>query len=116
MTKTLEVWLKPSCTSCRNAVADLEGRGFELVKHNLARDRPSRELLGRLIDELGLDAIISKRSPTYKARNLGERNLSKSEAIDLMLEDPNLMRRPLVLTSKGKAIFGYDVAQYEALK
>jgi arsenate reductase-like glutaredoxin family protein len=84
------------------------------VKHNLANERPSRELLGRLIDEHGLDAILSKRSPTYKARNLGARQLSKSEAIDLMLEDPNLMRRPLVL-AKGKAFFGYDPEGYETL-
>lgn len=95
-------------------MADLEGRGYELVKHNLAKERPSRELLGRLIDEHGLDAILSKRSPTYKERNLGERKLSKSEAIDLMLEDPNLMRRPLVL-GKGKAVFGYDPEGYDAL-
>lgn len=84
------------------------------MKHNLARERPSRELLGRLIDEQGLDAILSKRSPTYKDRNLGERKLSKSEAIDLMLEDPNLMRRPLVL-GKGKAVFGYDPEGYDKL-
>lgn len=45
---------------------------------------------------------------------LGERKLSKSEAIDLMLEDPNLMRRPLVL-GKKKAIFGYDPEGYEQL-
>ena len=83
-------------------------------KHNLANDRPSRELLGRLIDEQGLDAVLSSRSPAYKARNLGARKLSKSEAIDLMLEDPNLMRRPLVL-SKGKAIFGFDAKEYEKL-
>ncbi len=114
MPKTLEVYLKPSCTSCRNAVADLEGRGFALVKHNLATDRPSRELLGRLIDELGLDHVLSKRSPAFKARNLGARQLSKDEAIDLMLEEPNLMRRPLVL-AQGKAIFGYDPDAYETL-
>jgi len=85
------------------------------VKHNLANDRPSRELLSRVIDEHGLDAVLSKRSPTYKEMNLGERKLSKSEAIDLMLKDPNLMRRPLVLT-KGKAILGYDPDEYETLK
>lgn len=84
------------------------------MKHNLAYDRPSRELLSRVIDEHGLDAVLSKRSPTYKEMNLGERKLSKSEAIDLMLKDPNLMRRPLVLT-KGKAILGYDPDQYETL-
>ena len=84
------------------------------MKHNLATDRPSRELLSRVIDEHGLDAVLSKRSPTYKEMNLGERKLSKSEAIDLMLKDPNLMRRPLLLV-KGKAILGYDPDRYETL-
>jgi Spx/MgsR family transcriptional regulator len=85
-----------------------------LTKHNLSNDRPSRELLGRLIDEQGLEAVLSTRSPAYKARNLGARKLTKSEAIDLMLEDPNLMRRPLVL-GKKKAVFGYDAKEYEKL-
>lgn len=84
------------------------------MKHNLAKDRPSRELLSRLIDEHGVDAVLSTRSPAYKARNLGARKLSKSEAIELMLEDPNLMRRPLVLKGK-KAIFGYAPQEYETL-
>ena len=85
------------------------------MKHNLANDRPSRELLSRVIDEHGLDAVLSRRSPTYKEMKLDERKLSKSEAIDLMLADPNLMRRPLVLT-KGKAILGYDPDAYETIK
>ena len=85
------------------------------MKHNLANDRPTRELLSRLIDEHGLDAVLSTRSPAYKARNLGARKLTKTEAIDLMLEDPNLMRRPLVLGKGKKAIFGYQPAEYEKL-
>ena len=85
------------------------------MKHNLANDRPSRELLSRVIEEHGLDAVLSKRSPTYKEMKLGERKLSKSEAIDLMLEEPNLIRRPLLLT-KGKAILGYDAEAYQKLR
>lgn len=85
------------------------------MKHNLANDRPSRELLSRLIDEHGLESVLSLRSPAYKARNLDVKKLSKDAAIDLMLEEPNLMRRPLVL-SKGKAIFGYDPKEYETLR
>lgn len=86
------------------------------MKHNLAKDRPSRELLGRLVDELGLEAVLSTRSPAYKARDLGSRKLSKAEAIELMLEDPNLMRRPLVLGGKGKAILGYAPEEYDSLR
>ena len=84
------------------------------MKHNLANDRPSRELLGRLIDEHGVDAVLNSRSPAFKARGLGSRSLSKSEAIDLMTEDPNLIRRPLVL-GKRKVVFGYRPEEYEGL-
>jgi regulatory protein spx len=84
------------------------------VKHNLAKDPPSRELLSRLIDDYGLDAVLSTRSPSYKARGLDAAKLSKAEAIALMVEDPNLIRRPLVLKGK-KAVFGYNAAEYETL-
>jgi Spx/MgsR family transcriptional regulator len=84
------------------------------VKHNLAKEPPSRELLSRLIDEYGVEAVLSTRSPAYKARNPDARKLSKAEAIALMLEDANLIRRPLVLKGK-KAVFGYNAAEYEAL-
>lgn len=84
------------------------------MKHNLAKEPPTRELLSRLIDEYGLEAVISTRSPAFKARGLDAGKLSKSEAIGLMLEDANLIRRPLVLKGK-KAVFGYAPAEYDSL-
>lgn len=96
-------------------MADLEGRGFELVKHNLAKEPPTRELLSRLIDEYGLESVLSTRSPAYKARGLDAKKLTKAQAVALMLEDPNLIRRPLVLQGK-KAIFGYAPAEYDSLR
>lgn len=95
-------------------MADLEGRGFELVKHNLSKEPPTRELLSRLIDEYGLESVLSTRSPAYKARGLDVKTLTKTQAIALMLEDANLIRRPLVLKGK-KAVFGYVPAEYESL-
>lgn len=40
--------------------------------------------------------------------------LTKRKAIDLMLEDPNLIRRPIVI-AKTKAVFGYKADEYDAL-
>ena len=93
---------------------DLEGRGAELEKHDLAKDPPSRELLERLVDEANLDNFINKRSPAWKERNLAARNLTKKQAIDLMMEEPNLIRRPLVI-SKGRAVFGFKPEEYDSL-
>ena len=49
------------------------------------------------------------RSPVFKTRPLPR---SKKEAIDLMMEQPNLIRRP-ILVRGSKAVFGFDKSKYE---
>jgi arsenate reductase len=95
-------------------VTYLEGKDVELVKHDLAKERPPRELLERLIDESRLEDFVNTRSPAYKERNLDVAKMTKKQAIDLMMQEPNLIRRPLVL-AKGKAVFGYDPEAYDAI-
>ncbi len=55
--------------------------------------------------------FVSKRSPVFKARPLPS---SKKEAIDLMVEQPNLIRRP-VLVRGGTVTFGFDKDTYDKL-
>lgn len=90
----------------------LEGSGAEVIKHDLAKEPPTRELLEKLIDESNLGAFLNTRSPKYKEMNLGARKLTKREAIDLMMEEPNLIKRPIVLRG-GKAVFGFDAGAYD---
>jgi Spx/MgsR family transcriptional regulator len=92
----------------------LDGKDADLVKHDLARERPSRELLERLIDEDNLRDFMNVRSPMYKEMGLAERKLTKSQAIDLMLEEPNLMRRPLLVRG-NQAVFGFDAERYDEI-
>ena len=40
---------------------------------------------------------------------------TKKQAIDLMIEQPNLIKRP-VLVAGSRVIFGFDKAQYDSLK
>jgi Spx/MgsR family transcriptional regulator len=87
-----------------------------MVKHDFAKDPPSRELLEGLVDESHLEDFLNKRSPAYKERNLGARKLTKKQAIDLMMEDPNLIRRPIVLSGSRRAVFGFDQEAYDKLK
>ena len=54
---------------------------------------------------------MSTRSPVWKQRPLPR---SKKEAIDLMLQNPNLIRRP-ILVRGAKAIFGFDKDRYAKL-
>jgi arsenate reductase-like glutaredoxin family protein len=54
---------------------------------------------------------VSRRSPVFKQRPLPG---SKKEAITLMLEQPNLIKRPILVTG-SRAIFGYDRRAYDQL-
>lgn len=63
------------------------------------------------MDEHSILDFVSTRSPVFKQRPLPK---SKKEAIDLMVQHPNLIRRP-ILVQDGKAIFGFHREKYTKL-
>ncbi len=92
----------------------LDGKDVEITRHDLAKEPPSRELLERLIDESHLEDFVNTRSPAYKERGLDVSRLTKKKAIDLMMEEPNLIRRPLVVAGR-KAVFGFKPEELDEL-
>jgi arsenate reductase len=69
---------------------------------------PDRAFLEEHIDEQDYLDFVSTRSPVFKARPLPG---SKSEAIDLMMENPNLIKRPILIRGK-QVTFGFDKKAY----
>ena len=70
-----------------------------------------------------LDALIGKRShldylnpknELYRKRSMKERPPSRDEAIRLMAQEPNLIRRPIVRRG-SQWVFGFDAEQYTEL-
>jgi len=104
----LTFYTKPTCTTCRNAKAFLEGAGVALEPVEIAPGTPTREFLERYIDEARFLDFVSTRSPVFKTRPLPT---SKAEAIDLMIQNPNLVKRPVLVTDLG-VIFGFDKGAY----
>jgi arsenate reductase-like glutaredoxin family protein len=84
----------------------------EVDEVDITKNPPDRAFLERHIDEARFLDFVSTRSPVFKQRPLPK---SKKEAIDLMMQQPNLIRRP-VLVSGNKAIFGFNREEYEKLE
>ena len=78
---------------------------------DINKEPPSREFLEKHIDAARFLDFVSTRSPVFKQRPLPK---SKKEAIALMMENPNLIRRPIVVKG-SKVIFGFDKEQYKKL-
>jgi arsenate reductase-like glutaredoxin family protein len=83
----------------------------DLHELDINKEPPSREFLEKHIDPDRFLDFVSTRSPVFKQRPLPK---SKKEAIALMIENPNLIRRPIVVKG-SKVIFGFDKEQYAKL-
>jgi arsenate reductase-like glutaredoxin family protein len=86
-------------------------RGVEFEERDINKTPPAREFLEKHVDAANFLAFVSTRSPAFKGRPLPK---SKREAITLMLEQPNLIKRP-VLVAGTRVIFGFDKEAYAAL-
>jgi arsenate reductase-like glutaredoxin family protein len=70
---------------------------------------PDRAFLEKHIDAARFLDFVSTRSPVFKDRPLPT---SKKEAIDLMIENPNLIKRPILIRG-SKVTFGFDKKAYQ---
>jgi len=75
---------------------------------DIVKDPPSRAFLEKHVVGNRFLEFVSTRSPVWKDRPLPA---SKTQAIDLMLEQPSLIKRP-ILVKGSRVIFGFDKEQY----
>ena len=79
-----------------------------MEERDINRDPPTRAFLEQHIEAARFLDFVSTRSPVFKQRPLPK---SKKEAIDLMMEQPNLIRRPILIRGT-RVIFGFDKERY----
>lgn len=84
---------------------------METDERDINREPPPREFLEKHVDRERFLDFVSRRSPVFKTRPLPK---SKKEAIELMLKQPNLIKRP-ILVKGSQVVFGFDKAAYEKI-
>jgi arsenate reductase-like glutaredoxin family protein len=83
----------------------------DVEQRDINKEPPSREFLEKHVDPERFLDFVSTRSPVFKERPLPK---SKREAIDLMMKNANLIRRPIFI--KGSTVvFGFNKDQYAKL-
>lgn len=105
--KSVEFLHKPNCTTCHKARAYMEKRGFDLHFRDLDKQRLSPEELEKLIGDRDHTEFLNPRNETYRKNNMKENPPSRPEAIRMMSEQPNLIRRP-VIVGGGRVVLGFD--------
>ncbi|MFC7320871.1 Spx/MgsR family RNA polymerase-binding regulatory protein [Halobacillus campisalis] len=106
----LKFYSYPSCTSCRRTKAWLTSQGVEFSEQHLFRETPDVNELRQILSLTtnGIDEILAKRSKEFKALNIDVEELTVNEFLNLVIEKPKLLRRP-ILTNGDKLVVGYNV-------
>ena len=74
----------------------------------------SEKELRELIGGDPIEPFLNTRTPLYRERNMKQKPPSKDEAIKLMLQDPNLLKRPVIVKGKKK-LTGFNEADVNEL-
>ena len=86
----------------------LREKGAEFEEVDLGRGL-SVEEIGKLIGKRDYREFLNTRNEMYRERNMKENPPPREEAIRLMSENPNLIRRP-ILVKGNRIVLGYDEA------
>ncbi|HGA3510871.1 TPA: Spx/MgsR family RNA polymerase-binding regulatory protein [Streptococcus agalactiae] len=102
----ITLFLSPSCTSCRKARAWLSKHEVAFEEHNIITSPLNKEELLQILSftENGTEDIISTRSKVFQKLAIDVDELSTSSLMELISENPSLLRRPIILDKKRMQI------------
>lgn len=114
--KTIEAYVYSSCTSCRKSLEQIRESGAEFRSRDYFRERFSKDELTDLLNRLDLvpSLVLSTRSRAYRERELDAEAMSDDELLSLMIEEPTLLRRPII-TKGDHVVIGHNPGQLAEL-
>lgn len=102
-----------NCDTIKKARAWLEARGVAYQFRDYKTAGIERERLGAWCRELGWESVCNRSGTTFRKLPDGDRQgLDESRAIDLMLKQPSMIKRPM-LDVDGRYYAGFTPESYE---
>lgn len=98
----LNLYVAPSSASSRKARKWLMDHGIDLKERNITRIPLNADEIKRILrlTENGSEDIISTRSNAFRKLHVNLDSLTVSQLIELMVQHPDLIRRPLIFNDE----------------
>ena len=105
----------PNCDTMKKARAWLDSHGIQYGFHDYKKLGIDEKLLRRWVKELGWETLLNKRGMTWrKLPDAVKDNIDEASAIALMLDNPSIIKRPLLDTGDRRHV-GFRPEQYERI-
>ena len=102
----IKIWHNNRCSKSREAKAILDESNHKFEVFEYLKNDFSSSDLKELISKLGISDIrqmLRTKEVEYKELNLSDESLSQDEIIDLVVQNPKLVERPIIIKD-GKAV------------
>ena len=105
----VNLYVTPSCTSCRKAKSWLEEHHIDYNVKNIMNESLTLEEIKSILrmTETGTEEIISNKSKTIQELNIDIDSLPLNELYKLIINNPKMLRMPIILDEKRLQI-GYN--------
>ena len=98
----MKILHNPRCSKSRKTLALIERAGVEPEAVLYLETPPAADELDEILGKLGLEPmeLVRRGEEIYKELGLGQRELSRQEMIELMVANPELIERPIVIAGE----------------
>lgn len=104
----------PNCDTVKKARTWLDARGIAHVFHDYKKQGADAERLRGWIAQAGLDKVLNRAGTTFrKLPDEAKADLDVDKAVALMVEQPSLIKRPIV-EHPGGLLVGFREADWVA--
>jgi arsenate reductase (glutaredoxin) len=111
----LTVYVYEKCDSCRKAVKWLEARRIPFKTVPIRDQPPSQRELQAMLKSLDgdLGKLFNRSGSDYREMKLKDKlpEMTPADAIKLLSENGNLIKRPFALTRKG-GLVGFEATEW----
>jgi len=104
---------KPGCINNTRQKQLLKAAGHTLIVKDLLREPWTEETLFRFLSVLPVKEWFNSSAPKIKSGEIDPETLDEVSALKRMIDDPLLIRRPLMMV-KDQCMVGFDPVKVDA--
>lgn len=103
---SVTIYHNPRCSKSRQALQLLREQGIEPQIVEYLKTPPDPQTLEHLLQRLDLEPrqLMRRKETEYRALNLDDAELSRSQLIQAMVDHPKLIERPIVVNGAQVAL------------
>jgi Spx/MgsR family transcriptional regulator len=92
----------------------LQDKKVNFEEREYGKNPLTEEELREIIGDGSIEKFLNTRTPLYREKNMKQKPPSKEQAIQLMLREPNLLKRPVIIKGKKK-VTGFNEVEVKEL-